>query len=58
MRQRLVDATVSKSDMITINENVRRGRSKLTSDVVVKNDLNLLNLICPIAFKMYRKVKR
>lgn len=43
----LVDAMVRKSDMIVVNKNIikGKGRPKLTSDVIVKKNMNILNLI-------------
>ncbi|GFZ21007.1 ARF GTPase-activating protein [Actinidia rufa] len=46
----LQDVTEKKSDKITVNGNARtRGRPKITWDVVIKKDINLLNLVEHIA---------
>ena len=43
--RRPLDAIVKKSDEINGNGNAKgKGRPKLTWDVVVRNDMNLLNL--------------
>ena len=47
-----------KSNKITGNENIKRGRPNLTWDVVVRKDVNLLNLTKRIILNRTKWQKR
>lgn len=53
VQRRLLDAPVRKSDNIIINDNVSRGRSKLTWRKTIRNDLIACGLSNDLAFDRF-----